>query len=121
MTEQNKLEARPDDLGAGPPAPSQQVSWWPVHEFLEAAVAQANHGPLPIAGTPAWCALSDGDPRKLLSVAIAGQHHVLRVEVAQEHRAEASREIAAAGDWSALAGRIRNRNGSAYVPRRRSA
>ncbi|WP_234788021.1 DUF2742 domain-containing protein [Mycolicibacterium setense] len=106
--------------GAGSPA-SQQVSWWTTHEFLTAIVAKANVGPVPWAGTPAWAALSDNDPRKLLSLAIAGQHHVLRVEIAQEHRAEASREISAAADWSAVAQRIRNHSGSTYIPRRRSA
>ena len=121
MTDQKNVEARTETIGAGTPAASQQVSWWPVHEFLEAAVAQANHGPVPIAGTPAWCALSDGDPRKLLSVAIAGQHHVLRTEIAQEHRADASREISAAADWTAMAQRIRNRASGAYIPRREAS
>ncbi|MBP2455191.1 DUF2742 domain-containing protein [Mycolicibacterium lutetiense] len=108
------------DRGAGSPA-SQQVSWWPVHEFITAAVAQANYGPLPIAGTPAWCELADGDPRKLLALAVAGDHHVLRVETAQAAMADASREISAAADWTAMAQRIRNHSRSAYIPRRKSA
>ncbi|OMC02104.1 hypothetical protein A5734_15085 [Mycolicibacterium fortuitum] len=106
-------------MGAGSPA-SQQVSWWDTHEFITAAVRQADTGPLPIAGTPAWCALADGDPRKLLALAVAGQHHVLRVEVAQEHLADASKNIATSADWSALAQRIRNRCSSAYIPRKAS-
>lgn len=100
---------------------SQQVSWWDTHEFITAAVANANVGPLPIAGTPSWCALADGDPRKLLALAVAGQHHVLRVEIAQEHLADAGKKVSAAADWSALAQRIRNRSSSPYIPRKRSA
>lgn len=89
---------------------SQQVSWALVHEFLEAALAQANTGSLPWAGTPAWCALPDGDPRKLLALAAAGEHHVLRVEVAQSAQAEASRAVAAAADWPKVAREIQQRN-----------
>lgn len=88
---------------------SEQVSWWDVHEFLEAIVAQANVGPLPRAGSPAWCELADGDPRKLLAVAIDGEHHVLRVEVAQAARAEASRAVSASADWPAVAREIQQR------------
>ncbi|MFV8233697.1 DUF2742 domain-containing protein [Mycolicibacterium fortuitum] len=104
--------------GVGTPA-SQQASWWPVHEFVTALAGQANN--LPPAGTPSWCALSDSDPRKLLALALAGEHHVLRVETAQAAMADASREISRAADWSAMAQRIRNRNRSAYIPRRRTA
>ena len=111
-------------VGAGHQAPqlgSQQVSWWATHEFLEAAVAQANCGPLPTAGTPAWCALSDGDPRKLLALAAAGEHWALRLDTAQEHLAEASREISSAADWSSLARHVQTGRGSRYVPRARGA
>lgn len=79
---------------------SRSVAWWPVHEFMAALLAHAND--LPPAGTPAWCALSDGDPRKLLAVAAAGEHHVLRVEMAQEAQAEASKAIADAADWPGI-------------------
>ncbi len=86
---------------------SRAVSWWPVHEFMAALLSQAND--LPSAGTPAWCALGDGDPRKLLAVAAAGEHHVLRVETAQEVHAEASKAIAAAADWSQIAREMQQR------------
>lgn len=119
MTDQKNVEARPD-RGAGTPA-SQQVAWWPVHEFIAAMVNKANIGPLPAAGTPAWNALADNDPRKLLALAAAGEHWVLHTELAQEKRAEASREIAAAGGWAALAQRIAQGRGPAYIPRKRSA
>ena len=125
MTDQT-VETRAADRGAGSPQlcgrpqSSQQVSWWDTHVFIAAAVANANAGPLPLAGTPAWCELADGDPRKLLALAAAGEHHVLRIETAQAAMADASREISAAADWTAMAQRIRNRP-SAYIPRKRSA
>ena len=87
---------------------SQQVSWSSVHEFLQAV--RANVGSLPSAGTPEWCELSDGDPRKLLALAVDGEHHVLRKEVAQQAHAEASRAISAAADWSAVSREIQQRN-----------
>lgn len=92
---------------------SHTVAWWPVHEFIAAAVAQADN--LPAAGTPAWCALADDDHRKLLAVAVAGEHHVLRIEIAQEARAEASKAVAGAADWSAITRRMDR--GRAYIPR----
>ena len=98
---------------------SRSVAWWPVHEFMAALLAQAND--LPPAGTPAWCAMSDGDPRKLLALAAAGEHHVLRVEIAQEAQAEASKTIAASADWHALARALRQsdqaRRSGAYIER----
>lgn len=97
---------------------SRQVAWWPVHEFLEAARAQANCGPLPLAGTPAWCALADDDLTKLLALADAGQHAVLQWDIAQTAAAEASKTVAAAEDWPAVARCIRAGRGSAYIPRR---
>jgi len=98
-------------------APSRQVSWWPVHEFLEQLLAQSNYGPIPDAGTPSWQQLESGDPRKLLAVAVAGEHHTLRMETAQEHRAEASKAVAAGEDWPAVARRIHRGRGPAYIPR----
>ena len=99
--------------GAGFP-PSQTVSWWPTHEFISALVAQYNH--LPTAGTPAWIQLADTDPRKLLALATAGEHHVLRVEVAQAALADASKAVASVPNW-----RTRPR-GDAYIRReKRSA
>jgi hypothetical protein len=81
---------------------SQQVSWWEVHEFVGAVAAQANCGALPWPGTPAWCEMSAGDPRKLLALAQFGVHHALRVETAQQARCDASRAVSAAADWSAI-------------------
>lgn len=87
---------------------SRAVSWWPVHEFLAAVLAQADTAP-PLAGTPAWLALADHDPAKLLALAVAGEHHVLRMEIAQESRAEASKAIASSADWSKVSREIRTR------------
>lgn len=94
---------------AGQSISSSQVSWWPVHEFIKAVVAQANVGPLPLAGTPAWMQLRDDDPRKLLAVAVDGEHHVLRTESAQVALAEASRAVAAAADWPEVAREVHAR------------
>lgn len=101
---------------------SQQVAWWPVHEFIAAIVANVTE--LPYPGTPAWCELADGDPRKLLALAAAGEHHILRVETAQEARAEASKAIAAATNWPQVA-RNHHRHANAvasgaYIERRAS-
>ena len=76
---------------------SQQVSFWSVHQWAQRFIdAAPDH---PMIGTPAWRALPNDHPAKWASVADAGQHHALRVETAQELRAEASRQIAAAADW----------------------
>jgi hypothetical protein len=96
---------------------SQAVSWYPVLEFWQAAVAQANCGPLPWPGTPSWCAMSDGDPRKLLALAGFGVHWALRVETAQVARADASRAISRAADWPAISQKIRQRQDSNRIPR----
>lgn len=80
---------------------SRAVSWWPTHVFITALVAQADT--LPAAGTPSWCALDDADPRKLLALAVAGEHWVLRTETAQESRASASKAVAASTDWAKVA------------------
>jgi hypothetical protein len=97
---------------------SQQVSWWSVHEFVQRYLDTAAH--YPAAGTPAWCELSDADRRKWAALLAAAEHHVLRVETAQEQRAEASYAIADAADWAQIARDIRRHNG-AYIPRRRIA
>ncbi|BBX67817.1 hypothetical protein MPSYJ_12780 [Mycolicibacterium psychrotolerans] len=81
-----------------------------MHLFLEAVVAQANCGRLPIAGTPAWAELADGDPRKLLAVAIAGEHWVLRYQVGQEQRAEAAEDVWDGADWSEVARQVQRRH-----------
>jgi hypothetical protein len=88
---------------------SQQVSWWSVHEFISAAIDQSGAGPWPLVGTPAWCQLSDGDPRKWAALFDAAQHWALRVETCQAARCEASRDISAAEDWSTVARDVKGR------------
>ena len=46
----------------------------------------------------------------MLALAVAGEHHVLRVEVAQTAQAEASRAVSAAADWPKVAREIKQRN-----------
>lgn len=87
---------------------SRQVSWWDTHVFIAELVSQYNE--LPVAGTPRWCALDASDPRKLIALAVEGEHHVLRKEVAQQARAETSRDISTAADWPAVAREMRQRN-----------
>uniref|UniRef100_UPI003365A018 DUF2742 domain-containing protein n=1 Tax=Mycolicibacterium sp. TUM20985 TaxID=3023370 RepID=UPI003365A018 len=77
------------------------MSWWEVRTFVEAAIQQAGVTSWPAAGTPAWCALSGGDPRKWAALFDDAQHWALRVDTAQEAMAEASRDLSSAADWSA--------------------
>jgi hypothetical protein len=66
--------------------------------------------PLPVPGSPEWCALDASDARKLAAVLDGCQHWCLRLETEQQARAEASRAISAAADWSNVAREIRQRN-----------
>jgi Protein of unknown function (DUF2742) len=70
---------------------SQQVSWWSVHEFVQKYLDTAGH--YPMAGTPAWCELANGDRRKWAGLLEFAQHHALRVETAQEQDAAASHDV----------------------------
>lgn len=97
-------------------AHSQQVSWWSVHEFVTAALSRADVPSWPMLGTPAWCALADGDPRKWAAVLDASQHWALRLETCQEARRQAGREIAEAADWNAI-GRSHHKRADFYTER----
>lgn len=90
-----------------PTVASRQVSWWEVHEFVEAVLRQVNNWPM--AGTPAWSSLAHDDPRKWAALLDAAQHHALRIEVAQHNRADASRAISASADWSSIGSESRRR------------
>lgn len=98
---------------------SRQVSWWSVHEFVTAALSHAEVSSWPVVGTPTWCSLADGDPRKWASLFDAAQHWALRVECSQAIRAEASRDVSGAADWPAIAVKLFQRSG-VYIPRRAS-
>lgn len=86
---------------------SQQVSWWSVHTFVEPVLARI--GSWPMVGSPAWCALPDGDPGKIAAIFSAAEHHALRVETAQEAECEASSAISAAADWRGIAQQTKDR------------
>jgi hypothetical protein len=93
---------------------SQQVSWSEVHLFVAPLLEQA--GSWPMAGTPAWCLLDDHDPVKWAALLDGAQHHALRLELNQEARAEASKAVAGAVDWPAVAREI-NQRSSFYAAR----
>jgi Protein of unknown function (DUF2742) len=80
---------------------SQQVSWWSVREFVTPKLERVESWPM--AGAPEWCALDGRDPAKWAALLDAAQHWALRVETCQQARCEASRDISAAADWSAVA------------------
>ena len=131
MTDQKNMEARAD-RGAGTPAitgrhgstiSSRQVSWFEVYSFAERLATSHGVGldHLPLPGTPAWCGMPDDDARKLMALVLGGVRESLNHDVAQEHLAEASKNIATSADWSALAKRIAQGRGAAYVPRREAS
>ena len=93
---------------------SRAVSWYPVHEYVQPVLNRI--GPHPMVGTPEWCALPDDSPAKIAAVFDAAQHWALRIETCQEARAEASKAIAVAEDWPAIADEIRGRR-DAYIRR----
>lgn len=93
---------------------SSQVSWWSVHELLQPVLEQAHDWPM--LGTPAWCSLEHDDPRKWCALLDGAQHWALRLELGQEARADASKALSAAVDWTSVASEIQRRRG-AYIPR----
>lgn len=98
---------------------SRVVSWPEVNRFITEVIKAATYAPLPIAGTPSWCELADDDIRKLIALAVAGEHHVLRCDLEQNAAADAARTIAAAENWPAIARQLRAGRGGAYIPRRK--
>jgi hypothetical protein len=101
---------------------SRTVDWWSVHTYVEPLLSRVRHWPM--IGTATWCALDDDDPAKLAAIYDAAQHYALRVDTAQAALADASRDVAAAADWSAIAAQHRNRADAAasgaYIARRAS-
>lgn len=83
------------------PDSSRSVSWFEVHLFVAPVLERV--GTWPMVGTPEWCSLAADDPRKLAALFDAAQHHALRVDLAQEARAEASHAVAGAADWPKIA------------------
>lgn len=98
---------------------SRTVCWWPTHLFIADLLARfgiEDGARLPYPGTLAWLELDDSDPKKRAALLVAADHAVLSLELDQESRADASKAIAAGGDWSALAQRVARGRG-AYIPR----
>ncbi|WP_135356292.1 DUF2742 domain-containing protein [Mycolicibacterium sp. NCC-Tsukiji] len=98
-------------FGAGFPA-SQQISWWDVHQFVQAL----DLPPLPFPGTPAWQHASDAV--KAMACIAAAEHYALLLDTRQERLADASKAIAAGENWAAVARNITRRNSGIYIPRR---
>jgi hypothetical protein len=82
---------------------SSQVDWWAVREYFLRIAEGLGISEYPAAGTPAWCALNDNDPAKMIAALDYAQHHALRVDTAQEARSGASRDVSRALNWSAAA------------------
>lgn len=112
------FEDAPAERGGGTPSCSQQVSWVTVLEFVQRLGVDPTT--VMLAGTPAWSQLPDDHPDKLGAVLAAGVHHALRIDAVQTEMADASREISAAADWSAIAKQIRAGRGDSYIPRKAS-
>jgi hypothetical protein len=104
---------------------SMQVSWWDCHVFMTEMVKRTNCGPVPWPGTPAWCAMADDDPRKLLALAGFGVYQALSVDAWQKATAEASSEISAGENWSQVARSNLRRTyairSGAYIPKKATA
>lgn len=114
MTDRKVTETRPDiSIGAG----SRQVSFEPVYELLSPLLGD----PGLIPGTPVWCQLDDTDPAKWQAVLWAALWWTVAQDARQAAQSDAAREISAATDWSALARRIAQGRGHAYIPRRNAS
>ncbi|KRD04956.1 hypothetical protein ASE48_20155 [Mycobacterium sp. Root265] len=115
-------EVAPGRDAGGYPS-SCQVSWFSVYQFAQRWASSRGidllSNDLVIPGTPAWCSMSDDDATKLLSLILGGIREALLHDVDQEHRADASRAIAEATDWSTQANRLRGRSGPTYIERRK--
>lgn len=85
---------------------SRQVAWFETYIFKERVTDGV--GDRPVAGTPAWCELSDSDPRKAAALMDAGVHQCLRNDTQQEQLAEVSRAISASADWPSIAKEAHN-------------
>lgn len=106
---------------------SRTICWEPVHDYVEKLAAQLGvdlRDRLPYPGTLSWLALDDGSPIKKAALLLAASQRVLHLEVEQEDRADASKAVAAAADWPAIAGEVRRlanaRKSGARIERRAS-
>jgi hypothetical protein len=85
-----------------------------VYEHVASLLKQV--GSWPMVGTPEWCALNNDDPVKLAALLDAGQHWALHLEINQQARADASRDVSMAADWRSIADETRRRR-EVYIPR----
>ena len=96
---------------------SRQVSWWPVHHYVERVLSTV--GSWPTVGTPAWQNLDDNDPAKWAAVLDAGQLWALRIDTLQGEMAQTSREISSMENWTTQ--RRRMFNHTHRIPRKKAA
>ena len=86
---------------------SQQVRWFDFHLWCARWLDTVDH--FPLAGTTAWFALPDDDPKKKTAVLFAASCHVQRMEAAQEAECEASHAVSAGAPWGQIAQRVQSR------------
>jgi hypothetical protein len=87
---------------------SSAVRWWDFNEWAQPLLDAV--GEWPTVGTQAWFDLADDDPRKLAALYDGARHWALRVETCQIAECQASSDVSAAADWSAIGQKIRQRN-----------
>lgn len=108
----------------------KELDWSAVRDFLyrrpvvPTTTTISKPVVLPTAGTPAWAALDDDDPRKSAALIVAGSRWVLEhnLELLDDERfarKAAAVEIAQAKDWARVAQQIRGRD-AAYIERKAS-
>jgi len=103
-------------LGAGAPA-TREVSSIIAYQRLSPFLGR----PTVTIGTPEWWQLEETGRDFWQAVLWAALRWAIDQDIRQEHLADASHEIAAAADWSALAQRVRNGRGDHYIERKRTA
>jgi hypothetical protein len=96
---------------------SRTVDWWRVHKYVLPLLTSV--GTWPMAGTVTWSELDADDPAKRAALYDFARHYALRVDTGQAALAEASRDVSAAADWSAISRNMLQRNGT-YIPRKAS-
>lgn len=93
---------------ASSPVSSRSVNFSSVCEW--AAPRLDSVGSWPMIGTPEWLSLPDDDPQRWASALDACRHWALLVENNQRAMSDASRAVAAAVDWPAVAREVHSRS-----------
>jgi hypothetical protein len=86
------------------PITCRSVDFYPVHLLVAPILTTVESWP--VAGTLDWHNLTDTDPRKWCAVLDAAQYGVLHMQMRQEASIEASKSIAAGGNWGLMARQI---------------